>query len=169
MKLEVKTKLDEIFNYPFFENVGKPLSPTVTPLKSWAAAAKMCRSYKWETCQLMARNLLQRLTEKLPWQRAEEWNPLSDELRPLILAFVDSLLVRFPLKDKALKNVRDALSWDIMLICFEHSYTDVIKPPFYIPIVEPWYVAGHFPCGRDGDEFPDRWDGIIKGGQLMVF
>jgi hypothetical protein len=116
MKLEVKTKLDEIFNYPFFENVGKPLSPTVTPLKSWAAAAKMCRSYKWETCQLMARNLLQRLTEKLPWQRAEEWDPLSDELRPLILAFVDSLLVRFPLKDKALKNVRDALSWDIMLI-----------------------------------------------------
>jgi hypothetical protein len=87
----------------------------------------------------------------------------------MVLAFVDDLLGRFPLKDKALKNVRDALSWDIMFICLEHEYSDLLSPFFYIPIVEPWYAAGHFPCGWDGDEFPDRWDGMVNGGQLMVY
>jgi hypothetical protein len=38
-----------------------------------------------------------------------------------------------------------------------------------MPVVEPWYAKGHFPCGWDGDEFSDRWDGVVKGGQLMVF
>ena len=79
------------------------------------------------------------------------------------------LTVRHEAQDKALKNVRDALSWDIMAICIEHDYVDIVEPFFYVPVVEPWYAAGHFPCGWDGDEFPDNWDGIIRGGQLMVF
>lgn len=168
MKPEIKSKLESVFSYPFFQSVGKPLPAFITSVSNWPAAAKMCRSHKWETCQLMARNALQRFTET-NWNRSEEWNPLSDELRPLILSFVDSLLSTFPLKDRALKNVRDALSWDIMLICFEQEYRDLVKPFFYIPVVEPWYAAGHFPCGWDGDEFPAAWDGIIRGGQLMVF
>ena len=169
MKHEVQAKLDSIFSYPFFQSVGTPLPASVTPLKSWPAAAKMCRSHKWETCQLMARNTLQRSTEKLSWHRSEEWNAIVRELRPSIRAFIDSLLAKFPLQDKALKNVKEALSWDITFICLEHEYRDIVSPIFYIPAVEPWYAAGRFPCGWDGDEFPDAWDGIIRGGQLMVF
>jgi hypothetical protein len=178
MKPEVKAKLDNIFNYPFFENVGIPLPPTVTSLKSWPAAAKMCRSHKWETCQLMARNTLQRkIQARYPedtvthyfWHRCEVWDPLVEELRPLAQSFTDSLLQKFPLRDKALTNVRDALLWDILIICLEFEFRDIVDPFFYNPVVEPWYAKGHFPCGWDGDEFPDDWDGIVKGGQLMVF
>ncbi len=178
MKPEVKAKLDAVFNYPFFQSVGNFLPPTVTPLKNWSAASKMCRSYKWETCQLMARNALQTQIEaRYPedtvnhyfWHRFEEWNPIVEEIRPLVHSFVDGLLPKFPLQDKALKNVRDDLSWDIMFICLEFEYRDIVKPIFYIPVVEPWYAKGHFPCGWDGDEFPSRWDGVVKGGQLMVY
>jgi hypothetical protein len=168
MKPEIKFKLESIFDYPLFQEVGKPLPASVTSVNNWLAAAKICRSHKWETCQLMARNTLQRFTEN-NWNRSQEWNPITDELRPLILSFVDKLLPKFPLQGKALKNVKDALSWDIMFICLEHEYRDLVEPLFYIPVVEPWYATGHFPCGWDGDEFPDAWDGIIRGGQLMVF
>jgi hypothetical protein len=91
------------------------------------------------------------------------------ELRPIILSFVDGLLPKIPVSEKGRKNVRDALSWDIMLICLEHEYRDVTEPFFYIPLLDPWYAAGHFPCGWDGDEFPDDWDGGTRFGQLMVF
>jgi hypothetical protein len=178
MKPEVKVKLDSIFNYPFFQSVGSSLPPTVTPLKSWSAASKMCRSHKWETCQLMARNALQgKIEARYPedtvnhyfWHRHQEWNPIVIEIRPLVHSFIDGLLPKFPLQDKALKNVRDDLSWDIMGICLEFEYRDIVEPIFYMPVVEPWYAKGHFPCGWDGDEFSDRWDGVVKGGQLMVF
>jgi hypothetical protein len=178
MKPEIKAKLDSIFNYPFFQSVGNSLPPTVTPLKSWSAASKICRSHKWETCQLMAGNALHgKIEARYPedtvnhyfWHRFQEWNSLAEELRPLVLSFVDDLLSKFPLKDKALKNVRAAFSWDIMAICLEFEFRDIVEPFFSIPVVEPWYAKGHFPCGWDGDEFPDRWNGIIVGGQLMVF
>ena len=178
MKPQIKSKFESILGYPFFQSVGKPLPTSATSLKSWPAAAKMCGSRKWGTCQLMARNALQgKIEARYPedtvshrfWHRFQEWGPLSDELRPLILSFVDGLLTKFPLQDKALKNVRDALSWDIMAICIEHDYVDIVEPFFYVPVVEPWYAAGHFPCGWDGDEFPDNWDGIIRGGQMKVF
>lgn len=178
MKPEIKSKLESIFSYSFFRSVGKPLPASVMSVNTWPAAAKMCRSHKWETCQLMAGNALHgKIEARYPedrvnhsfWHRFQEWGPLSDELRPLILSFVDGLLNKVPLQDKALKNIRDALSWDIMAICIEYEYRDLVEPFFYIPVVEPWYAAGHFPCGWDGDEFPDAWDGIICGGQLMVF
>jgi hypothetical protein len=169
MKPEIKKKLDEIFNYPFFQSVGKPLPSSVTKADSWPAAARSCHSSKWENCRRVARNTLQHFTEKRSWHRSEEWNPLADELRPLILSFVDDLLPPIPVSDNGRKNIRGTLSWDIMAICFEHEYKDVVEPLFHIPIVDPWYAAGHFPCGWDGDEFPDGWDGIIRGGQLMVF
>jgi hypothetical protein len=178
MKPGVKSKLESVFAYPFFQSVGKPLPASVTKIDNWPAAAKMCRSQKWATCKLMARNALQRRIEaRYPedtvnhqfWHRMQEWNRISDELRPLILSFVDTLLPNIPVSEKGHKNIRAALSWEIMFICFEEEYRDVIEPLFYIPFVEPWYAAGHFPCGWDGDEFPDAWDGVIAGGQLMVY
>lgn len=178
MKPEVKAKLDDVFNYPFFQSVGKTLPPTVTPLKSWLAASESCRSYKWETCQLMARNALQRKIEaRYPedtvnhyfWHRLQEWGPLGDELKPITESFVDALLPKIPLKDKNLQNIKNAFLWDIFFICLECNFADVVKPIFYIPVIEPWYAAGHFPCGWDGDEFPEDWDGVVKGGQLMAF
>lgn len=169
MSPNVKTKFETVCSYPFFQSVGRPLPLSVTPVLSWPAASGECHSLKWRNSKLMARNTLFRMVQEKSWTRRQEWGPLSDELRPLILSFVDGLLPKFPLQGKALKNIRDSLSWDIMLICFEEEYKDLTVPFFYIPVVEPWYAAGHLPCGWDGDEFPEGWDGVVQGGQLMVF
>ena len=156
MKPHVQQKLDQIFNYPFFESVGKPLPPTVSSVKNWTQAAKTCGFVKWNNNQLMARNGLQHAIEKQypklgMWERFQEWNPLCEELRPAILSFVDTLLPKIPVKDKELKNIRNSVSWDIMFTCLEIEYNDIVNPIFYIPHLDPWYASGHFPCGWDGD------------------
>ncbi|MCX6894921.1 MAG: hypothetical protein NTZ16_05345 [Verrucomicrobia bacterium] len=169
MKPHVKLKLESTFQFPFFEAVGKPLPSTVTGLKTWQEAGVMCNSKKWEVCQLMSRNVLSESVSKRSWHRGQEWDAVTDELRPLILSFVDSLISIVPLSEKPLKHVKDSICWDIMFICLEEEYRDIVAPFFYIPVVEPWYAAGHFPCGWDGDEFSDKWDGVVQGGQLIVY
>jgi hypothetical protein len=52
--------------------------------------------------------------------------------------------------------VRDAVRSDLMLICLETHYQDIVKPVFHTPYLDIWYAAGHFPCGWDGDEFPEQ-------------
>ena len=174
----VKAKLDSILKYPFFSAVGQPLPSTVTRVDTWPRAAKTCGVLKWENCQLQARNALQRrITARFPedtvkhyfWHRLQEWNPLVDELRPLLRSSIDSLLTRVPLKGATGHIVKANVLSDLQRICMETHYQDIVKPVFYIPCLDPWYAAGHFPCGWDGDEFPEQWDGVIHGGQLIVF
>ncbi|HEV2329128.1 MAG TPA: hypothetical protein VGY56_10110 [Verrucomicrobiae bacterium] len=74
-----------------------------------------------------------------------------------------------PLNGDDRRGVRDGISWDLLFICLEVHYQDIVKPIFYLPYLDPWYAAGHYPCGWDGDEFPERWDGVLRGGQLIVF
>ena len=174
----VKAKLDSILKYPFFSSVGQPLPCTVSRVGTWSQAAKTCGFVKWENCQLQARNALKgRIEARYPedtvkhyfWHRFQEWNPLVDELRPLLRSSIDSLLTRVPLKGATGHIVKANVLSDLQCICLETHYQDIVKPPFFIPYLDPWYASGHFPCGWDGDEFPEQWDGDIRGGQLIVF
>jgi hypothetical protein len=191
MKPRVKQKLDQIFSYPFFESVGKPLPTTVSSVKTWTQAAKSCGFLKWRNNQLMARNALKgKIQSRYPedrvnhsfWHRFQEWNPLVDELRPPIIEpFVETLLAKVPLENKSLETVRNAVRSDLMLICLETHYQDIVNPFFFIPNLDPWYASGHFPCGWDGDEFAhdfetgdetiffDGWDNLSSHGKLIVF
>ncbi len=118
---------------------------------------------------MAASNTLFDSVQRKNWFRGQEWNPLVEELRPLILAFVDRLLPKVPLPEEDASRVKHVLSWDLMGLCLEEEFRDVVEPFFCIPIQEPWYAAGHFPCGWDGGEFPEHWDGVIRDGRLMVF
>jgi hypothetical protein len=169
MKPRVQSKLDAVFAYPFFQSVGKPPSGPITVINSWPLAVKHYTSRSWQNCSLIARNLLQRLTEKRSWDRSEEWNPLTDELRPLIDSFANSILPKTGIPETLIAKIKPHFSWDIMFICMECEYSDVIAPPFYLPVLDPWYAAGHLPCGWDGERFPDDWGGVIRDGRLMVF
>jgi hypothetical protein len=117
----------------------------------------------------MARNRLFRSVQEKSWSRREEWGPLSEHLRPDITSSVDALLLESSIPKDIISKVAPQVSWDIMLICFENEYADLVQPFFYIPLLEPWYASGHFPCGWQGNEFPDRWDGTIGAGKLIVF
>ncbi len=169
MTSRAEAKLESIVRYPLLESVGGASSALVAAVDSWAAAVETCASRKWKTCRIMARNTLQRSVEERSWERSEDWNPVVRELRPHIRSFVASLLVRVPVGERYRKALGDDLTWDLLGMCLESNYADIVTPVFYVPHLEPWYAAGHFPCGWDGKVFPDRWDGTIRDGRLIVF
>lgn len=198
MSPSIRTKLDAIFSYPFFQSVGKPLPATVKAVDTWGVAVREATSRKWENCRLQASNVLSELLglrerdmadkdEQLRhWQRREGWNPLADELRPLIQSFVDALHVRTGIDAGVAEKIKSDVSWDIMGICLEEEYKDLERPPFYLCYLDPWYASGHFPCGWDGKEFPERWPEkeldhlnadrvgelwgrVLRKGRLIVF
>ncbi|EEF58748.1 hypothetical protein [Pedosphaera parvula] len=169
MRPEIRLKFESILSYPFFQAVGKPLPPSITSVKSWPVAVKEGNSRKWENCRLAARNALQEAVQRKSWERLQDWNPLADELRPLILSFVDTMLTTAPVPESYREKLRHELTWDIMFICLEEEYKDLVEPLLHIPQLDGWYAAGHFPCGWDEAEFPDHWDGIIRSGRVMVF
>ena len=104
------------------------------------------------------------------WERLQEWNPLGKETGPLINSFIDSsLLPKIPLPDDLKVKIKHNLEYDFFYMLLECELSDISEPVFFLKHLEPWYAAGHFPCGWDGKQFPDGWDGVIHQGKLMVF
>jgi hypothetical protein len=130
---------------------------------------KQATSRKWENCRVDARNILQQLlayseretpekAEQLRrWERRQQWGPFADELQPIIRSFVDTMVAKAPVPANVAEKVKRELSWDIFFICLEEEYRDLVEPPFYQPQLDQWYAKGHFPCGWDGEPFPERW------------
>lgn len=162
-------KFEEIQTYPLLAHVGEPLPKSVVAAKNWKEARKHSNSEKWERCQLMARNALQRFTEARCWERSNEWNSLVEKLRPLVGDLLETVRASAGMPTDVFDDIKDTASWDIMFISLEHEYADIVEPLFSIPYLDPWYSKGHFPCGWTGEAFPDGWDGVIRGGKLIVY
>ena len=117
----------------------------------------------------MARNALDRSVTIRCWERAQEWNAIVQEIGPIITASLEESLQNSRIPKEFISRVKNPIRWDILFMCLEEEYRDLVEPIFFIPHLEPWYAAGHFPCGWDGKEFPSGWDGVIKSGRLIVF
>jgi hypothetical protein len=174
MKQRVRQKLDQILSYPFFKSVGQPLPNTVVRVNSWKIAAMECSKPKWENFTLHARNAIQQgIQGQYPkqgmWERFQEWNPLTDELRPVLVSIAEQLTSQLPLSDELKKEVKGSVSWDTMGICLECEFSDILKPAFFSNILDPLYASGHFPCGREGRKPSKSYLDFYVGERLIVF
>lgn len=56
--------------------------------------------------------------------------------------------------------------------CAEVEFSNILEPVFFFPLLFPVLVAGHFPCGWDGDPVPENWlpngPQDLPKGRLMV-
>src|SRR5260221_2339875 len=153
MKKETIWKLESVFKYRFFESVGEPMPLTVKRVTSWKASVDEKATRRWDRCTLMARNALQTAIELRAWQRSEQWNRLVDELRPKIATFIDKVIPNTCVPAEYIQLIKGTLRWDILGICFEEEFRDVVAPIFFISYLDPWYALGHFPCGWTGRAF----------------
>ena len=106
---------------------------------------------------------------------------ISDRTLPLEGKTMATYVTLYNFTEQGLKNIKDSVSWDIMGLCLEIEYSDIVNPIFFIPHLDPWYASGHFPCGWDGDEFAhdfesgdetirfDGWRDLSRHGRLIVF
>jgi hypothetical protein len=61
------------------------------------------------------------------------------------------------------------VTWDLVGIGMATEYADVYPPLFSVPVLVPWYRAGHFPCGWDGPILDTGWNGEFPPYRLYVF
>lgn len=107
-----------------------------------------------------SRNVLTEQLSQLAPRRYQRWNelvePINDVLWPMIRRKTQELIREHRLPKKLFQQ---AVFWDLSNAGMELEYADVVPPKYFAERVE-WYLAGHFPCGWDGD-FPE--------GCLIVF
>lgn len=135
----------------------------------WQDAVESCASDTWSSVQLQVKNRIAREVRQKSYARSEEWNDIAAELRTgiadIVAASVEPLGKRLGLKP----DLQGAVSWDLLMICMETEFSDVIPPMFFVPCLEPIYVAGHFPCGWDGPKLNEGWGGDLPPSRLIVF
>jgi len=118
-----------------------------------------CSATDWEDLCLEAINIYrERLVERSPGI-LRDWNSKVDELKTVTIPFVRERISNV-INEHALPKVfEDTVHWDILHLCLESEYAEILKPGFYASQAY-WYMKGHFPCGWS-DEFP--------GGKLVIY
>lgn len=151
--------IDELKKADWFCRVGVADTDSATVLSSWKDAAKSCKSRKWtDLCLEAANQLRERILERSR-ERFEQWNVVAKDCRKVAIPLVRRKLRPHILKHSLPNDVEGAVSWDIIHLCIEAEYADVVSPAFFASQGY-WYVNGHFPCGWKGD-FPD--------GKLVIY
>ncbi|HMP04555.1 MAG TPA: hypothetical protein PKC45_18865 [Gemmatales bacterium] len=153
--------IDDLDKVEWFARVGKPLDDAhIIQIFTWNEAVKYCRQRYSSNVQIESRNLL---TERLASQHAARylhWNRIAPAVHHYVAPLLE-LKTRDVIKAHKLpKAFVDTVGWDMHAICMELEYSDLIPPKYFAERAR-WYLAGHFPCGWEGD-FP-------VGGKLVVF
>lgn len=160
MTEEAKKTLAALEKLDWFWNVGQAIGADAAQVHSWKEALRICRSRDSDNVQLESQNLL---TEKLCFQFPDKyhgkWNPLVTRVKkktdPLVLRKVLASACCPKLPEPVLAMIRS----DVRLIIMELEYADIVPPRFFAQRAK-WYLAGHFPCG---------WEGDFPQGRLIVY
>lgn len=137
----------------WFCKVGKlDTENPIIVLSSWGEAMEHCQSPDWGALKLEAANRYrERLIERSK-ERFELWNIIAKGLKSTTIPFVSRMLEEVIRKNNLPKAFQDTVQWDVLHLCMEAEYADVLPPGFYAAQGY-WYTCGHFPCGWQG-EFP---------------
>lgn len=140
--------LTTIAEINYLSSVGEPSDDFVL-VPSWDDAVGSLTSDVWgDITQNAHGDLTGWLTSNAPSRYQGVWNKRVRELRPIVEKIVEeSLLTRIPANDGG--DLRDALTWDLLLIAMDAEYHDLKRRPRLPSMMRDCYVSGHLPCGFD--------------------
>jgi hypothetical protein len=159
MNATTAVALQKLKSQSWFASVGSQDLLGVKFVSSWMNAIAHCAGVQWENVQIEAQN---QLTEELSIRHREryrEWNRLVQELGPTVRQLVEEKTREVVAKHGLPKVFVDSVYGDLLGFTMECEYSDVVPPGFCTRLAE-CYLAGHFPCGWEG-EFPE--------GRLIVY
>ena len=167
VKKATKTIWKSLIDVTWFANVGSPPKDKhVVSVKSWEEAMRGCLSRDWWNVTLEGSNVLRERIYAKSVKRFDLWNRRVDKVTALALPTVKKRLAKVckeqNLKPKDCEEFITRVKLDVIGICMEVEYADLVKPFFYLTLKD-WYSRGHLPCGWKGDldEFPR--------GKLIVY
>ena len=156
--------------WPWFEHVGEPISdPTVIAVNSWDEAVESRRSYVWECLRLQVNNKSHNAVNARDWHRTQSWNEVVGEINQVLKPLfgrIRTLGAQLSLPEMRFYH---QVTWDLLAIGITTEYADVYPPLFSVPVLLPWYQAGHFPCGWDGPILNTYWNGDFPPYRLFVY
>jgi hypothetical protein len=162
-------KLSELKSFPWFVNVGKAVGGDYSVIRNWKEAVESSAAEVWSSVQHQIKNEIADEVTKRDYKRSEEWNVIAAELRKEIAAIMTSSVVPLEKAFHLKSDFRGAVSWDMLGICIETEFSDLVRPMFFVPRLQPVYAAGHFPCGWEGPMLEDGWDGELPNARLIVY
>lgn len=153
----------------WFGNVGQPTDGAGLAVQTWRQAVDSSASDVWSSVQLQVKNRIARDVRQRSYDRAQEWNGIAAELRGSIAGVVARSVEPVAVTFKLEPDFRSAVSWDMLLICMETEFSDLVPPMFFVPRLLPVYTAGHFPCGWEGPKLNEGWEGELPNSRLIVY
>ena len=154
-----KATLAELESANWLINVGKHDSERVQILNTWDEAISACSNPEWEDIRLEAANRFREKLAKANVDRFRQWNEIVKEIKPVVEALVERKTAEIVARHSLPKEFINAVRWDILHLCMECEFADVVPPAFYAG-QSYWYAKGHFPCG---------WDGDLPNGRPIVY
>jgi hypothetical protein len=162
-------KLTELDSFAWFTKVGQPFDGNSLLIRGWQEAVESSSSEIWSSVQHQVKNHMADEVARKNYARFEEWNVVAEKIRKVITVIfnkrIDPVVKQFRLKS----DFRDSVTWDMLMICMETEFTDVIPPMFAVPRLLPIYAAGHFPCGWEGPILTTDWNGELGNWRLAVY
>jgi len=130
----------------WFSRVGVKDTEAAVVLSSWDEAVEHCSSLEWENlCLEMSNRLSEKILQKSK-ERFVKWNDIAIELKQTTIPFVRRKIESVVQDHHLPKVFEDTVQWDVLALCMETEYADVVPPGFYTGHAY-WYTKGHFPCG----------------------
>lgn len=143
----------------WFTHCGVQDAPLAVVLESLEQAMAHCVEVDWENLRLEAANELGAKLMRRSMERYNLWNDVVIFVKPLSEALVDLKARPFAEKHGLTEDFLGQVKWDILHMCIEAEYADLVEPSFYASLSN-WYSKGHFPCG---------WQGSYPEGKMVIY
>ncbi len=128
-------------------------------VNSWDEAIESCSTLDWENLTLEAANQLRERIREKSKERFNQWNMICE----IVKSFSDALVndkIRGIMESNNIPEIfHRCVRWDILHLCMEAEYADIVKPSFFAALSF-YYYNGHFPCG---------YSGTFPKGRFVVF
>ncbi|WP_111838028.1 hypothetical protein [Agrobacterium sp. lyk4-40-TYG-31] len=141
--------LDKLNSVEWFRLVGVGDIEGVRLLTSWPEAISHASSLAWENTRLEAANAWRVKLLQKDKSAYATWNDRVNIVKPYAEALISDKLQAY-INPQYLDAVTLEARWDILHLCLECEFADVLDPGFYHSLAY-YYLSGHFPCGVEGD------------------
>ena len=159
MQQRTNDTINKLCSAAWFSNVGVRDTQRAVVLSSWHDALTHLRDLKWTNARIRAANAIRIGVLRVARDRFREWNKIAIDLKATTVPLVSAKVAEIVNIHGLPKHFENAVQWDILHICLEAEYSDVLAPGFYAGQAY-WYVNGHLPCG---------WDGADENGTAIVY